>query len=128
MSHLSTGILASTAVALTLGAVQLASGRDLYDALQTRMAGPWTTVNRAVKADRAPRLAAPMMTRTVALRLDTVADTSILVRIPVALEVRNSPMRPPTNSGNSKPAVACEAVVSQLTEIAKQLQPGRCLT
>jgi hypothetical protein len=38
-----------------------------------------------------------------------------------------------TKSGDRKPgdrklAVACEPPVSVLTEIAKQLQPGRCVT
>ena len=32
------------------------------------------------------------------------------------------------NSGSRKTAVACEPVVSVLTEVAKLLQPGRCVT
>jgi hypothetical protein len=31
-------------------------------------------------------------------------------------------------SGGQKTAVACEPVVSVLTEVAKLLQPGRCVT
>jgi hypothetical protein len=31
-------------------------------------------------------------------------------------------------SGQSKPMVACEPVVSVLTEVAHKLQPGRCVT
>jgi hypothetical protein len=31
-------------------------------------------------------------------------------------------------SGDRKNAVACEPVVSVLTEVAKLLQPGRCVT
>jgi hypothetical protein len=31
-------------------------------------------------------------------------------------------------SGNGKMTVACEPAVSVLTEIAKQLAPGRCVT
>jgi hypothetical protein len=127
MSQLS-GILAGTAVALTLSAVQLASGRDLYGALQARAAAESETfINRAAKADRSPRLPAEA-TRTISLRLDALSDTSILVRIPVAQQIPNSPIAPPAHSGSPKPMVACEAVVSVLSEVADQLQPGRCLS
>ena len=66
-------------------------------------------------------------TRTISLRLDGLADTSILVRIPLVNEARSvSPSV--VKSGNHKITVACEPVVSVLTEIARQLQPGRCVT
>jgi len=75
-----------------------------------------------------------MQTRTVSVRLYGLSDTSVVVRIPVAREARNAPSAPlVTRSGDRKPGdrkltVACEPVVSVLTEIAKQLQPGRCVT
>ena len=70
-----------------------------------------------------------IQTRTIALRLEALADTSVLVRIPVAREARNAPSGPMINkSGNRKLAVACEPMVSVLTEVAKLLQPGRCVT
>jgi hypothetical protein len=136
MLHLlSGGILAGAAAALTLGAIQLPAARNVFDALQSRLIGSAVVgsatsvaVNRAAKADRAFRPASPGMTRTVSLRLSTLADTSILVRIPAALNLPKSPVTPRINSGTAKPAVACEAVVSVLTDIAGQLQPGRCLT
>jgi hypothetical protein len=69
-----------------------------------------------------------VQTQTISLRLDVLSDTSVLIRIPVA-QARKSPSAPAvTKSGERKMAVACEPVVSVLTEVAKQLQPGRCVT
>jgi hypothetical protein len=128
MSQLSKGILSASAVALTFGAVQFASGRD-FSGSQPQAASE-ATINRVAKADRAVRVAAPAIpTHTVSLRLDGLSATSFLVRVPLEREARNtSPTRSVTRSGGRKPAVACEPVVSVLTEVAKQLQPGRCIT
>jgi hypothetical protein len=53
----------------------------------------------------------------------------VLVRIPFAQEARNGvSARSITKSPDRKMAVACEPMVSVLTEVAKQLQPGRCVT
>jgi hypothetical protein len=68
-------------------------------------------------------------TRTISIRLDGLSDTSVLVRVPVAMAARNSSSAPAlTKSGDRKLTVACEPVVSVLTEVARQLQPGRCVT
>jgi hypothetical protein len=83
--------------------------------------------------------ASAVPTRTISLRLDALSDTSVLVRVPAAKEAGqeagNGPPAPPassppavTKSGDRKMAVACEPVVSVLTEVAKLLQPGRCVT
>jgi len=146
MSQLSRGIFAAIAVSLACGAVQLASGRDLTVGPQDSVSAPETAINvninRAAKTDRAARVAASAApTQTISLRLDALADTSILVRVPAAKEAgkeaRNgsSPPSPPsspapagTKSGDRKMTVACEPVVSVLTEVAKLLQPGRCVT
>jgi len=144
MSQLSRGIFAAIAVSLTCGAVQLASGRDLTRGPQDSISPPETAatinINRAAKADRAARVAGSAApTQTISLRLDALADTSILVRVPAAnkeagKEARNgssppsSPAPAGTKSGDRKMAVACEPVVSVLTEVAKLLQPGRCVT
>jgi len=141
MSQLSRGIFAAIAVSLTCGAVQFAAGRDLS---QGRQDTPQTaidiTINRAAKADRAARVAASAVpTQTISLRLDALSDTSVLVRVPAAKEAgqaaRNGPPAPPaaspptvTKYGDRKMTVACEPVVSVLTEVAKLLQPGRCVT
>jgi phosphopantothenate synthetase len=134
MSKLSTGILGAIAVSLSLGAAQFASGQDLAGTFQISAGTSEAAINRAAKADRAAVvtvLAAP--TRTISLRLESLADTSVVIRLPVVQETRigkktRSPAAPSlTNSGN-RMTVACEPVVSVLTEVAKLLQPGRCVT
>jgi hypothetical protein len=126
---MSRGILGVAAVSLALGAAQFASGRDLSEGLQKPAATQTTTVNRAAKADRAARVASAMTTQTVVLRFDGLAATSVLLRIPVAQAVRNgSSAGSIMKSPERKMKVACEPMVSVLTEVAKQLQPGRCVT
>jgi hypothetical protein len=150
MSQTSRAIFGAIAVSLTCGAVQFASGRDLSGLMQNSPSqnslsqnslsqnssrqnssvAPEASINRAAKADRVARIAeAAAQTRTISLRLDGLSDTSVLVRIPAAREARNT-SRPPlvTKSGKRKLTVACEPVVSVLTEVAKQLEPGRCVT
>lgn len=135
MSQISRAIFGAAAIALTLGAIPLAAGRDLSEdfmAVQSHAQGfagtPATEINRAAKADRVTAVArseVPM--RTIALQLNGLDDTSVLVRVPVAQAARPGSAAPAwTQSG--KRADACEPVVSVLTEVAKQLQPGRCLT
>ena len=131
MKQLSKRILGVVAISLAFGAV--AWGRDLVAVPQSSasMAGPAITeaaINRTAKADRAAAVAAPGQTRTISLRLDALSDTSVLVRIPVAKEARNVPAAPLMKSGDRKVAVACEPPVSVLSEVAKLLQPGRCVT
>jgi hypothetical protein len=131
MSQIRKGIFASLAVALTLGAVQLAFAHDLIGSRQTASPAPDTGINRATKSDRASVPASPGQTQTIALRPDGLTDTSVLVRVPVAKarnETRNVPSSSMTRPADKKIAVACEPPVSVLTEVAKLLQPGRCVT
>jgi hypothetical protein len=115
------------AVSLTLGAVQFASGHDLSVPLLSGK--PGESVNRADKADRAVVAAPARPTHTIAFRPGDLPDTSVLVRIPLTKEARDTARAPlPIRSGQSKPMVACEPVVSVLTEVARKLQPGRCVT
>jgi hypothetical protein len=68
-------------------------------------------------------------TRTILFRLDSLSDTSVLVRIPTVRAARDGlSALPPARSSDRKVTVACEPVVSVLTEVAKLLQPGRCIT
>jgi hypothetical protein len=127
---LSRGIVGMFAVALTFGAAQFASGRDLGGSQQAPLSPSLSeaTINRAAKADRAAGVAGQVaQTRTVLLRLTGLPDTSVLLRVPLVEEARNgsSSLR---KSGDRKTTVACEPVVSVLTEVAKQLEPGRCVT
>ena len=121
MSQKFKAFFAVFAVAATFGAVQLASGHDLTGLRQLASNAPASEVNRAAKADRAASKVAQSQT----VGLD---DTSVVVRIPVVKEaVRNRPAVP-SKPGSSKNAIACEPPVSVLTEVAKLLQPGRCIT
>jgi hypothetical protein len=131
MSQLATGILGAIAVSLTCGAVQFALGRDLSGIMPQPSRDSATAVNRATKADRAARVAgAAQPTQTISLRVAALSDTSVLVRIREGR--KNPPTNPPsrflTKSSDRKLTVACEPVVSVLTEVAKLLQPGRCVT
>jgi hypothetical protein len=124
----SKGIFGVVAVALTFGAAQLASGRDLSGGLQDTATTPVAGINRAAKADRAAVTAPEIKTRTIALRLEGLSDTSVLVRIPLAQADRNVSRPSVVKPLGWKLAVACEPVVSVLTDVAKRLEPGRCVT
>jgi hypothetical protein len=136
MPNIAKLIFGALAASLALGAVQLASGQDLAGRFQA-LTDPAGTddINRAAKGDRAasiPGAATP--TRTILFKVDRLADTSVLLRVPVAKEARNlAPAPAATKPDERKPqrgkmAVACEPTVSVLTEVAKLLQPGRCVT
>ncbi|MGB6395273.1 MAG: hypothetical protein WBF73_06275 [Bradyrhizobium sp.] len=150
MSSISRIGFGAIAVSLTLGALQFASGHDLTGGLGTGLGAglaaglgaglgtdlaaasdtPQTGVNRAARSDRAgPAVAPSAPTRTISIRLDRLADTSVLIRIPVVGESSKIPPAPfLTRPGDRKLTVACEPVVSVLTEVAKLLRPGRCVT
>ena len=138
MSQILKEILATLAVSATFGAVQLASGHDLTGRPQLGSTEPAGEINRTAKADRAALKAAPSRTETITFRTVGLEDTSVVVRVPVIQapvvqvpvlteEVRNRPSTP-AKPGASKMTVACEPPVSVLTEVAKLLQPGRCVT
>jgi hypothetical protein len=132
MSDLRTAILGVIAVSATFGAVQFASGHDLTSGLRAFSTAPQEGVNRAVKADRVAGVAASRApTQTISIHVERVADTSVLVRIPRPQQARNtSPAPAPAliKPQEQKAAVACEPTVSVLTDIAKRMQPGRCVT
>ncbi len=145
MSKKSKVVFAGLAVAATLGAAQLAVGEAVSSAkveaassanladrfLAVGEPAGAADINRLSKGNREAQAAPAAATRTVLLKVESLADTSVLLRIPVQKDARNAP---PAQS-ISKPAgdrkkmtVACEPPVSVLTEVAKLLQPGRCVT
>ena len=127
MLQIHKGIFGALAAGLLFGAAQFAFGQDLGGG--NAAVGSETGINRGAKADRAPVPVSPVATRTVGFRPDGLAATSVLVRVPVDKEARNRPAPPSlSKSRNIKNAVACEPPVSVLTEVAKLLQPGRCVT
>ena len=117
--------------------MQLAFGHDLTGIGQAASAAPETGINRAAKADRVARPPQAEQSRTIALRFDGLADTSVVIRVPLAKdaskqardEARDRPAAPAImKTRDRKATVACEPVVSVLTDVAKLLQPGRCVT
>jgi len=132
MSQISKIIFGSLAASLTLGVVQFAAGQEFAGRFGAVMDPPGTAVNRAAKADRADGIpAAASPSRTISMKVDSLVDTSIVVRVPVAKEARNLPppaTKPAERKPDRKMAVACEPTVSVLTDVAKLLQPGRCVT
>jgi len=131
MSNTGKGLIGALALTLgALGAAQLAFGQDLADSFQSlTSASNNYGVNRAAKTDRAPRVTTPTAPmQTISVQLREVTETSVAVRIPVTQPDHTTPTPLLTTSAPRKPAVACEPVVSVLTEVAKLLQPGRCVT
>jgi hypothetical protein len=129
------GILGAVAVLLTCGAVQFASGSDLVASARdaSQDLSNQNGINRGAKADRADGIRMPVgPSQTISVRLDGLSGTSILIRLPAQFreEARNRSSIPglPKDSATAHRTVACEPVVSVLTEVAKQLQPGRCIT
>jgi hypothetical protein len=138
MSGLTTGVTGAIALVLISGAAQFALGRDLSGATgrfpplkqasSSSLSVDVVAVNRGAKADRATGPSgSPALLQTISLKLDGLSDTSVLLRMPVAVAA------PSMASSSAKPAVrrtmmACEPVVSVLTEVARRLQPGRCVT
>ena len=134
MSKIFSGILGTLAISLSLGAAQYASGSDLVGLARqstavSAQATPEATINRDAKADRADAPRNTFQTKTISVSVDGLSDTSIMVRVPVARkEARNTSPAPVLTKKPVARTVACEPVVSVLTEVAKQLQPGRCVT
>jgi hypothetical protein len=134
MAKIFSGILGTLAVSLSLGAAQYASGSDLVGLARPStavapQATPQATINREAKADRADAPSNGLKTRTISVSVDGLSDTSVLVRVPLARkEARNTSPAPVPAKQPVARTVACEPVVSVLTEVAKQLQPGRCIT
>ncbi|MBW7974550.1 hypothetical protein [Bradyrhizobium sp. BR 10289] len=128
MSQIHKAFFGAVAITFALGAAQLASGHDLADRWQAVADQPGHNVNRSAKSDRLADLKPGVPTRTVSMRLNELADTSVVMRVPAAIETGNA--KPPTllQKQGRKPAIACEPMVSALTEVAKLLQPGRCVT
>jgi hypothetical protein len=142
MSRLIMGISGAVALSLISGAAELARGRDLapvtgHNAHVTQALSlsfhsateGVSSVNRASKADRITGAAgSPAKTRTISLKLDGFSETTFLVRIPVAAANPPAAAPMPVKPVFGKPMLACEPVVSVLTEVAKRLEPGRCVT
>ena len=140
MSYISTGALGLIAASLAFGGVQfgMASDGGVVRAvpgnamLQQNVSHDVAfAVNRGAKADRDPIASAQVDTVTLSFQVPGLKDGSVAMRLPTAEAIR---LRPPANNAKAtstmrrKATLACEPVVSVLTDVAKQLEPGRCIT
>ncbi|KAA0073705.1 hypothetical protein CIW50_20965 [Tardiphaga sp. P9-11] len=121
--------------ATMFGAIQYASGNDLRSTLTDSDKTAASGVNRAAKGDRGTMTTAQNeQSQTLSFRVQGLSDTSILLRmgaVPAVAPVKNEAInvRPvPMNAKPQRAAVGCEPPVSVLSEMAKILQPGRCVT
>lgn len=138
MSHVSTGVLGLIAASLAFGGVQfgMASDGGLARAVRGDAAlrenvshDAVFAVNRAAKADRDAIAPAQVNTVTLSFQLPGLKDGSVAMRLSTAEAIR---LRPVANTAKAttrrRATLACEPVVSVLTDVAKLLEPGRCIT
>lgn len=144
MSHLTSGLIGAAVATVVFGAAQFAMGNDIAGAKSSTalaasvsVAQPTTDVNRTSKSDRvAVKMVRVPASKTITVRLAELPNTSVLVRIPAVVTTikASNAVKPDalkSDAGRSAPQrrqVACEPVVSVLTDVAKLLQPGRCIT
>src|ERR1700686_5261714 len=126
MSPRSRLMFGAAAIALTLGAVPLALGRDLSGGLQDRLqnafqdtangtVGTATAINRSAKADRRASVArSDTPSQTISLQLNGVSATPGLVRIPVAQAARGGVSTPLWLRAGDKPGGDWQPVVGVL--------------
>lgn len=142
MSRMSSLFVGLASGAAMFGAIQYASGNDLSGSslrgtLSARdVAIPAVAfepvVNRTAKSDRDTTPATLNDGQTLSFKVHGLTDTSVLLRM-AGQPTKAQPERPVSTKAipiESKPrrTVACEPPVSMLTEVARSLQPGRCVT
>jgi hypothetical protein len=142
MSKRSLGFIAAAAAIAAFSGLHLeiASGRSLEplppDArLQTGRTFAANNVDRSTKADRGEFAPSSAEGRTITFQHPDLASTTVALRLwETAGAAKSRPeLKAPSKDGKApgdkpKRIVACEGVVSVLTEVAKQLDAGRCLT
>jgi hypothetical protein len=139
MTRRSLGFLTATAALAVFGGLHLeiASGGALdrlvpNDArLQTSTTLAATAVNRGAKGNRSEASSNTAERRTIVFQHPGLPSTTVALRLwDTAGAARNRPVLKDGKAPANKPkqAVACEGVVSALTEVAKQLEAGRCVT
>ncbi|WP_398475436.1 hypothetical protein [Tardiphaga sp.] len=139
MSSLVLGLVSGAAM---FGAIQYASGNDLSGSslrgtLTDRDTAISTAsfalaVNRTAKGDRDTTPAKLDAGQTLSFQVHGLTDTSVLLRLAGAPKAQQdkpaSTKAIPIDTKPRKATVACEPPVSMLTEVARSLQPGRCVT
>lgn len=140
MSGRSIGFLAATGAFVLFGGLhlELAIGRGLDrlvpDDASLRTGTTHATINRGAKTDRQAIFLSATEGRTITFQHPDLPSTTVAVRLwevvgaakgrPVVKDLKDKK----APAGKPRQAVACEGVVSALTEVAKQLEAGRCIT
>lgn len=136
----SIGLLTATAAIAVFGGLHFedAAGSNLdtltpNDArLQISTTLAATSINRLAKADRGEVSQNAAKGRTLTFQLPELPATTVAVRVLEAVGMTTTPPQPVAASKRPgekrRQTVACEGVVSALTEVAKHLEPGRCVT
>jgi hypothetical protein len=143
MSRISTGLIGTVAALLAFDAVniEIASGNDRLPHLPllaaiTAAPAPSHDVNRTGKSDRL-NVTAPSgdtARNTVVFEVTGLPAMSIATHMAATPASNASPgstasqMRNEPALSTARHPVACEGVVSVLTDVARQLAPGRCVT
>lgn len=136
MTGCSLVFLSATAAFAVFGGLHLeiASGRALDGTapdgarLQTGTTIAASTINRDAKADRQEATSNAAEGRTIVFEHPDLRSTTVAVRVWESASVAKGRPAAKDRKAPSKQAVACEGPVSALTEIAKHLDAGRCLT
>ena len=139
MSRTSKIIFGGLAAGATFAVMQMAAGETvsrptLADRFEALAATTGTSgIDREAKSDRLTGPTRVGAGRTVLLRVEGLTDTSVLLRIPAAAENETRNLAPASSFGKpsdpkTRKMLACEPVVSVLTDVAKLLQPGKCIT
>ena len=137
MKGRSLGFLAATVAFAVFGGLHLeiAAGRSLEnispnDARLKTGTSLADGINRPAKGDREEVSLSGAEGRTITFHHPDLPSTTVAVRLWEAVGVAKGRTTPKGEKGVAKPkhAVACEGVVSALTEVAKQLEAGRCVT
>ena len=143
MTRRAVGFLAAAAAiaAFTGLHLEIASGRALdprapSDAgLLTGRTFAATEVDRSNKTDRSAYSPSSTEGRTITFQHPQLPSTTVVLRLweTAGAAKRRPEPSAPAKGGNAPPAkpkqiAACEGPVSILTEVAKQIEAGRCLT
>lgn len=144
MSRVAKGIFGLLAASLALGAVHLeiAAGSDLKNGVKgdaglfgtrgvARAASQLAAhdVNRTAKGDRQGNALPGVSGPTIVFTVTGLANTSVATFAPLSPK-ESSSARDKVKDGPRAimQTAACEPPVSALTEIAKQMETGRCVT
>jgi len=136
MTKRSMRFLAAAAALAALSGLHLeiAAGRALDprapgDArLQTGSTFAANNIDRSAKADRGQITLSSAESRTITFQHPDLGSTTVALRLWETVGAAKGRSEPKAPAGKPKRVVACEGVVSVLTEVAKQLDAGRCVT